>query len=126
MKFSQSEEQIMKYLWKLDHAYMKDIVDEFPTPKPAYTTVATIISRMIKKGYVGYHQRGSVREYFPKVKKVDYFTGQLNGIIKDFFNDSAAQFGSFFAQKTELSVEELEQLKEMIDKEINIKKDKND
>ena len=126
MKFNQSEEQLMKYLWKLENAYMKDIVEEFPAPKPAYTTVATMISRMIKKGYLGFNQRGSVREYYPKIKKTDYFTSQLKFIIHEFFNNSATQFGSFFAKKSELSIEELEALKKMIDEEINLKKLKND
>ncbi|MAE81909.1 MAG: penicillinase repressor [Flammeovirgaceae bacterium] len=118
MKFNQSEEQIMKYLWKLDTAYMKDLVEEFPNPKPAYTTVATMVTRMIKKGYIGFTQRGSVREYYPKIRKADYFSGQLKTMMKDFFNNSAAQFGSFFAKKTELSVDQLEELKRMIEEEI--------
>ena len=122
MKFNQSEEQIMKYLWKLESAYLKDLVDEFPEPKPAYTTVSTMVARMIKKDYVGFYQRGSVREYFPKVKKTDYFTGQLKGMIRDFFNNSPAQFGSFFTEKTDLSLEELEKLQRVIEKEINQKR----
>lgn len=112
----------MKYLWKLDAAYMKDLVEEFPKPKPAYTTVATMVTRMVKKGYVGYTQRGSVREYFPVIKKADYFSSQFKLIIGDFFNNSMAQFGSFFAKKTELSVDQLEELRELIDKEIAKKK----
>ena len=116
----------MKYLWKLKTAYMKDIVEEFPNPKPAYTTVATMISRMIRKGYIDFHQRGSNREYYPVIKKADYFAGQLRGMIREFFNDSAAQFGSFFAKKTELSVDELKALRAMIDEEIEAKNNKND
>ncbi|MEQ8552649.1 MAG: BlaI/MecI/CopY family transcriptional regulator [Cyclobacteriaceae bacterium] len=125
MKFNQSEEQIMKYLWKLDTAYMKDLVEEFPNPKPAYTTVATMVTRMIKKDYVGFHQRGSVREYYPKIKKSDYFSLQIKSMMKDFFNNSAAQFGSFFAKKTELTVDQLEDLRQMIDEEIAQKKSEN-
>jgi len=124
MKLSASEEQVMKYLWKLDSAYMKDLVEAYPEPKPAYTTVATLITRMIKKGYVGYEQRGSVREYYPKVKKTDYFSGHIRSIVKDFFNNSAAQFGSFFAQKTDMSMEELEALRNLIDEEIKAKQQK--
>lgn len=122
MKFNQSEEQIMKYLWKLDSAYMKDLINEFPDPKPAYTTVATMVSRMIKKGYLDFYQRGSVREYYPKIKKSDYFSGQLKSMIRDFFNNSTAQFGSFFTKTTDLSLKELEELRRMIDEEINQKK----
>ncbi|WP_421874114.1 BlaI/MecI/CopY family transcriptional regulator [Marinoscillum sp.] len=124
MKFNQSEEQIMKYLWKLDTAYMKDLVEQFPDPKPAYTTVATMVTRMIKKDYVGFYQRGSVREYYPKVKKTDYFSSQIKSMMKDFFNNSASQFGSFFAKKTELSVDQLEELKQLIEEEIEAKREK--
>ena len=119
MKFSQSEEQIMKYLWKLDHAYMKDIVDEFPTPKPAYTTVATIISRMIKKGYVGYHQRGSVREYFPKVKKTEYSNQSLHKLMEGYFQGSFKSMVSFFMKKNDISIQEMETIMEEINSEKN-------
>lgn len=115
----------MKYLWKLERAYMKDIVEEFPEPRPAYTTVATMISRMIKKDYIGFVQRGSVREYYPKVQKSAYFSGHLKEMIGEFFNNSSAQFGSFFAKKSDLSLDELKELKNMINEEIK-KRSKND
>lgn len=122
MKLNPTEEQVMKYLWKLDSAYMKDLVDAYPEPRPAYTTVATLVTRMVKKGLVNYHQRGSNREYYPVLRKSDYFKGQLTHMISNFFNNSAAQFGSFFASRTDLSVEELEKLREQIDREIQNKK----
>ena len=62
-QLTKSEEFIMKYLWKLEKVFMKDLVNEFPEPRPAYTTIATILTRMINKGYVAYKQDGRVREY---------------------------------------------------------------
>ncbi|HNX66199.1 MAG TPA: BlaI/MecI/CopY family transcriptional regulator, partial [Bacteroidales bacterium] len=86
MQLTNAEEQVMKYLWKLGRGYLKNVIDEFPEPRPATTTVATLLKRMIDKGYVGYNQHGTNREYFPLVKKSDYFAKNLNLIIKDFFN----------------------------------------
>ncbi len=119
---TRTEEEIMKYLWKLQSAYMKDLVEEYPDPKPAYTTIATYLSRMTEKGYVGYHQRGKVREYFPKIKKSEYFKSHVNGLVKNFFNDSVSQFASFFATKSDMSLSELEDLKKLIEKQIDERK----
>lgn len=122
MKLTNAEEQIMKYLWILKKAYMKNILDQYPDPKPATTTVVTLLKRMIEKGYVSYNQHGNNREYYPLIKKTDYFSEHLSGLIKDFFNDSTSQFASFFATETKLNEKELYDLKEIIEKQLEKKK----
>lgn len=121
MQLSKTEEQLMQHLWKLESAFMKDLLDAYPDPKPATTTVATLLKRMIGKGFVNYKLYGKSREYYPLVKKEDYFSKHVNGLIKNFFNDSASQFASFFTRKTDLTKEELEELKSIIDHEIKNK-----
>ncbi|MDH7912045.1 BlaI/MecI/CopY family transcriptional regulator [Winogradskyella sp. SYSU M77433] len=121
MELSKTEEQLMQHLWKLEKAFMKDLLDAYPEPKPATTTIATLLKRMIGKGFVNYKTFGKSREYYPLVKKEDYFSKHVNGIIKTFFNDSASQFASFFTRKTDLTKSELEALKAIIDKEIEKK-----
>ncbi len=122
MQLSKTEEQVMQYLWKLEKAFMKDILAEFPEPKPANTTVATLLKRMKDKGFIDYKLYGKSREYFPLVKKSDYFSKHMKGLIKNFFNNSASQFASFFTSETDLSVTELEKLKELIDNQIKEQK----
>ncbi len=121
MKLSKTEEELMNHLWKLNKAFMKDLLEVYPEPKPATTTVATLLKRMTDKGFVGYKLHGNSREYYPLVKKKDYFSKHLDGLIKTFFNNSASQFASFFAQETDLSREELEELRNLIDTEIKNK-----
>ncbi len=121
MQLSKTEEQLMQHLWKLEKAFMKDLLNIYPEPKPATTTIATLLKRMIDKGFVNYKTYGKSREYFPLVKKEDYFSKHVNGLIKIFFNDSASQFASFFTRKTDLTIEELEDLKAIIDNEIKNK-----
>jgi predicted transcriptional regulator len=121
-KLTKTEEVIMKYLWTLEKAFMKNLVDEFPTPRPAYTTIATVLTRMIEKGYVGYKQYGKVREYYPVLKKSEYFAKHFNTIVKDFFDNSTSQFASFFATRSNLSLQELEELKELVETQIKKKK----
>lgn len=121
MQLTNAEEQVMKFLWKLERAYLKNILDEFTEPRPATTTIATLLKRMTDKGFVGYNQHGSNREYFPLVKKTDYFAKNFNLLIKDFFNNSASQFASFFTNETNLSLSELEELKRLVEKRIENK-----
>jgi BlaI family transcriptional regulator, penicillinase repressor len=119
MQLSNAEEQVMRYLWKLERAYMKNILDEFPEPKPATTTVSTLIKRMTVKGFVGFEQHGSNRLYYPLVKKTEYFSSHLKGIINDFFNNSSTQFASFFT--SEISEKELKELRDLVDKQLKNK-----
>ncbi|WP_419213702.1 BlaI/MecI/CopY family transcriptional regulator [Maribacter sp. X9] len=121
MQLSKSEEELMNILWKQKKAFMKDLLDAYPEPKPATTTVATLLKRMSDKGFIDYKSLGRSREYFPLVKKKDYFSKHVNGLIKNFFNDSASQFASFFTQETNLTKNELEELKRLIDQEIQKK-----
>jgi predicted transcriptional regulator len=118
MQLTIAEEQVMKYIWKLERAYMKNILDEFPEPKPASTTVATLLKRMTTKGFVGFEQHGSNRLYFPLVKKTDYFSSHLRTLISDYFNNSATQFANFFTTETNLTKKELKELRDLVDGQI--------
>jgi BlaI family penicillinase repressor len=122
MKLSKSEEQLMEYIWKLENVFLKELADCYPEPKPATTTIATLLKRMQDKGFVAYTLHGNSRQYYPLVKKSDYFSKQVKGIIRDFFNDSPFQFASFFTTATNLTANELEELKKIVDKEIKKKK----
>lgn len=101
---------------------MKDLLEAYPDPKPAATTIATLLKRMGNKGFVGYKLFGNSREYYPMVLKSDYFSQQVNSLIKTFFNDSASQFASFFTTQNHLTAAELGELKKIIDLEIQKKK----
>jgi len=124
MHLTNAEEQVMKLLWRLDKAFIRDLLNEFPDPKPASTTVITLLKRMMDKGFVSYKQYGNSREYYPLIKKSDYFSDHINGLIKDFFNNSTSQFASFFTNETKMSKSELKELRDLVDKKLESKKSK--
>ncbi|WP_154856717.1 BlaI/MecI/CopY family transcriptional regulator [Cyclobacterium xiamenense] len=122
MKLSNAEEQLMNLIWEKGRAFMKDILASYPEPKPANTTVATLLKRLQEKGAIRFELYGNSRAYFPVVDKNDYFSRKVNTMIKKFFNDSPAQFASFFTKETELDTKELEELKKIIEEQIKSQK----
>jgi BlaI family transcriptional regulator, penicillinase repressor len=123
MKLSRTEEQLMEMIWSRQKVFMKDLIDCYPDPKPAATTIATLLKRMQDKGFVGYRLFGNSREYYPLVNKNEYFSGHVKGMIRNFFGDSALQFASFFTTTSNMTESELEDLKKIIDQEIKRKKE---
>jgi BlaI family penicillinase repressor len=117
-KLTETEMTLMEILWKKERVFMKDILEDYHDPKPASTTIATLLKRMQNKDLVGYKLYGNSREYFPKVKKEDYFQGEMTSMIDRFFNSSVSQFASFFTSNSKLSQKQLKELRDIIDKEI--------
>jgi len=118
MELSKTEEQLMEIIWKCKTAFLRDIMERYPDPKPASTTVATLLKRMQDKGTVAYHLFGNSRQYYPLVSKADYFNKHLNEIVKNFFGNSMLQYASFFTTAGNLSAKELDELKKIVEQEI--------
>ena len=122
-ELTKAEEQVMQYLWKLKKAFLKDIVEQFPDPKPAYTTISTVIRVLVKKGYIAYNSFSKVHEYYPLVSKKEYFQKHVKRIVQNFFNGSASNFASYFTEDEEISLTELQRIKEQIEQRINERKE---
>lgn len=112
----------MHHLWALKKAFLKDIVDAYQDPKPAYTTVSTVIRVLVKKKYIGFNTYGKTNEYYPLISQEEYFSGFFKGFFARFFNNSATRFTSFFAKDNELTIDELEEMKQIIEQQIADKK----
>lgn len=118
---TKAEEQVMHILWKLKKAYVKDVVELFDEPKPAYNTVSTIIRILEKKGFVSYKSYGNTYEYFPLITKNEYSDIYLGNFVKNYFGNSYKSLVSFFAAGENMSVMELEEMKLLVDQEIKKK-----
>lgn len=118
IKLTDSEKVLMDILWEKKRIFMKDILEAYPDPKPAATTIATLLKRMQNKELVGYTLYGNSREYFPKVEKGEYFKEEMTSMIDRFFNSSVSQFASFFTSNAKLSQKQLKELRDIIDEQI--------
>ncbi|MCB0606664.1 MAG: BlaI/MecI/CopY family transcriptional regulator [Lewinellaceae bacterium] len=118
-KLAKREEQIMQILWRLNKAFVKEIMDEFPEPKPHYNTVSTIIRILEEKGYVDHEQFGNTYRYYPVLKKEIYQQQELGDILEAYFDNSYPKMVAYFARQEKISPEELEDILKMIRNEGN-------
>lgn len=109
-QLTQAEEEIMQILWTLEKSFVKDIVNEFPDPKPAYNTVSTLIRILEKKGFVGYEAFGKSHQYFPLINKEEYSQKYMNRFVDKYFSGSYKELVSFFTKQEDMSVTDLEKL----------------
>lgn len=123
---TRAEEQIMKVLWKLEKAFIKEIVAEMPESdkgkKPAYSTISTIVRLLEEKGFVTHQKFGNTYRYEPLIKKEEYTSFWLDRFMTDYFGGSFARLASFFAKDKNVDISDIENILEDIDK--NLDKDK--
>ncbi len=123
-KLTKSEEEIMQILWNIKEGMVRDVIKHLPEPKPAYTTVSTIIRILESKGFVNHKAYGKTHVYFPLISKNAYSKTFLRNFVYDYFSNSYKNLVSFFTKEENLSIHELEELKKYIDQEIKKKNPK--
>lgn len=107
---TKAEEQVMQILWKEKEGFVKDLLQKFPEPKPAYNTVSTIIRILEKKGFVDHRSFGKSHQYYPLVSKDQYRNERFSGLMKDYFNNSMKQVLSHFGSSGTLSMKEADEI----------------
>jgi BlaI family penicillinase repressor len=115
-KLTNKEEEIMHILWKLEKAFVKDVLMEIEDEKPHYNTLSTIIRNLEDKGYVSHNAYGNTHQYYPVVTKEEYRKGFMSNAIENYFNNSYKSMISFFAKEEKISAEELREILDMIEK----------
>jgi len=115
-QLTKAEEEIMQALWGLKRANVKAIINLLPEPKPAYNTVSTIVRILESKGFVDYEKKGKGHVYFPVVAKESYSNQSINKLVDNYFQGSFKSMVSFFVQKNDVDVKDIENLLEEINK----------
>lgn len=116
-KLTRKEEEVMKILWNLKKAFVKDIVEQYDNPKPHYNTISSLVRLLQEKGIVGYNQYGNTYQYFPLISKEVYRRSFMKQVVNDYFDNSYKSAVAFFVKEKGLSPEELEDLIRMIKEE---------
>jgi len=121
-ELTKAEDQVMQVLWKLEKGFVNDILEKFPEPKPAYNTVSTIVRILEKKGFIDHKAFGKTHEYFPIVSKKEYTRKYFKGFMNSYFGNSYQALASFLTSDRNISIQELEQMKLLMEEEIEKQK----
>ncbi|MCX6244409.1 MAG: BlaI/MecI/CopY family transcriptional regulator [Bacteroidetes bacterium] len=121
-ELTRAEEQIMQLLWDLERAMVNDLLERLPEPKPAYNTVSTIIRILEQKGFVGHKAYGRSHEYFPLISRTVYTKSHFRNLVVNYFGNSYRSLASFFTSEENLSISELEEIRKIMENEINKQK----
>ena len=113
---TKAEEQIMQLIWQLGPCFIKEILASLPSPRPAYTTVSTIVRILEQKGFVDHRVFGTTHQYFAVVSKESYSHFSVKKMLENYFDGSLKQMVSFFSKQERLSVKEMEELLKTVEK----------
>jgi predicted transcriptional regulator len=114
-ELTKAEEQVMQVLWQIKQGFAADLLANFPEPKPAYNTVLTVVRILEKKGFVGHETFGKANRYYPLVSKEQYSEAFMQHFVQHYFDNSFKSMVSFFAQNKDISMEDLDEIRRMID-----------
>lgn len=114
-KLTQSEEEAMQVLWKLNGGFTKDVLELLPAPQPPYTTLASTIRNLERKGYLRAEKLGNSFRYSPLLKAEDYRKQFMSAFVSDYFRNSYKELVTFFAKEEKISAAELQDIIRMIE-----------
>jgi predicted transcriptional regulator len=115
-ELTKAEERIMQILWQLEKAFTRDILEQFEGDPPSYTTVATVLSVLEQKGFVSQEKMGNSKRYYPLISKEAYSEFALSNVVGKYFEGSLSKLVSFFTEKKDIDLKELNEIIEVIEK----------
>lgn len=110
------EEELMQLLWENKPMYVRELVQLYPDPKPHVNTVSTVVRTLEEKGHVSHEVAGTGYKYFAVAQKEDFADKTLSNVIKGYFNNSYLNAVSTLVEKEKISVDELRELIDLIEK----------
>lgn len=114
-ELTKAEEEIMQKLWTLENAFVKDIIEHLPSPKPAYNTVSTIIRILEKKGFVDHESFGKSHRYFPLIDRETYKSFATEKLVSSYFDNSPQNMLSFFLETKQMNTKELDEIMKILE-----------
>lgn len=116
----------MRALWSIKEGVVNDILDHLEEPRPAYNTVSTVVRVLEKKGYIGHRTYGKTHVYYPRIGQKEYARHQIKDLLASHFSNSVKSMVSFFAREEKIELQELEEIRKLIEEEIEKQKTGNE
>lgn len=116
-RLTSPEEEAMRAFWQLQGGFIKDALELLPEPRPPYTTLASTVRNLERKGYLRGEKLGNTYHFTPLIPEEDYRKRFLGTFVGDYFKSSYKELVSFFAQEQQISAAELKEIIAMIEKQ---------
>jgi len=114
-KLTQQEEEAMLIVWKTGGGCIKDFLENYPEPKPPYTTLASIVKNLERKGYISGARYGNLYAYQPVIDSSQYKSRFMSGFVQNYFSNSYKELVGFFAKEEKISPQELKEILQIIE-----------
>ncbi len=124
-ELTRAEEEVMQVLWMIGKGFVNDVLEHYPEPRPAYNTISTIIRILERKGFADHNAYGKTHEYYPLISKEEYTRQFMGTVVKGYFDNSLRKMVSFFTGDERMSMKEMEEIRKIIDQQIEQKKSQN-
>ena len=109
------EEEVMQVIWNLERALVRDIMGQLPNSKQPYTTVASIVRILEKKGFVDHRSFGKSHQYYHLISREQYRNERLSSLMKNYFNNSMKQALSYFGKSDNMNLKEADDIIQMME-----------
>lgn len=116
-KLTYQEEEVMRVIWQVKSGVIKDFLNRMDEPRPPYTTVASIVKNLEKKGFLTSKKHGNIYEYKPLVEENEYMAKFMSGVVRNYFENSYKEMVTFFAKEQKISAKELQEIIKLIEKQ---------
>ena len=114
-KLSKQEEEAMQAVWQCGQGFIKDFLDQIAEPKPPYTTLASTVKNLERKGFVKSEKMGNSFRYAPAIDEQEYKKKFMSGFVSDYFQNSYKDLVAFFAKEKKISASDLKEIINLIE-----------
>ena len=114
-KLSKQEEEVMQAVWHIGEGTVKAFLEVMPDPKQPYTTLASTVKNLEKKGFISSRLLGNTYLYTPEILEEEYKQKFMQGFVQSYFNNSYKEMVNFFVAQKKLKPNELKEIIEMIE-----------
>ncbi len=115
-KLTHQEEELLLIIFQQEKGFIKDFIEKMDEPRPPYTTVASVVKNLERKGYLKSTRYGNTYEYCPTIDEKEFKSRFLSGVVKNYFENSYKEMVSFFAEKQKISAKELQEIINIIER----------
>ena len=117
-ELTKAELEIMQVIWSVGREFVvRDIHELLPDPKPAYSTVSTIVRILDTKGFLTHKTYGHSNVYKAVVSKEDYTDSFMHGVFNSFFGGSISTLVNYFSSRKSISVQETDEILKILDED---------